>query len=58
MVPEKCGTDPNCRNLVCVPREAHEHILSTVPALARGAYAVNASTAFLPLAAARALVRG
>lgn len=56
MVPERCGTTPDCRNLVAVPREANEHIRSLVPALARATYEVNASNAFLPMAAQRALV--
>lgn len=56
LVPEKCGTNGDCRNLICLPMEAQERVLQLSPQMSASTFAVNQTTLHLPLAAQRLLV--
>jgi FkbM family methyltransferase len=40
---EKCGENPDCRNLICLPKDRARKILRGVPSLAAASYLVNSS---------------
>ena len=58
LVPEKCGYNGDCRNVICLPLESIERMLQEVPLLASSTFAVNWTSMALPLAMHRQLARG
>jgi len=57
LVPERCGLNSDCRNVICLPAEARGHIMQHVPVLHDSTYAANLTNFFLPLAKQRSLAR-